>query len=354
MIWSSVYKFLIVSVVCSLALTAKISPSYAAGSILESADELAKLIVEKALPDGKGTIAVSTITHSDNTCSDLSNFLSEQLVDSLFNANGGSFSIIERSQLNAIFKELNLIYDGTVAPDTAKKIGEIEGVNALVTAKITEFGDRIIVQGRLISTTNGKVFSTARSSFPRTGTISSMLKTRSRATCGFAVATGGNPARQTVSVTNTSSQIDAGNTYESSSFDAHISNIRLSSDGETINGSIRFVNKSKKPIGLSYISNTLHVTGDDGEDLKWKDKWKGLRTCGRSNGFQYCTDPNGPTTIMLKPGKILQHNFNVTRKSGKAVSNVSIGMELVVVPDVAKLGKWQVETVSFFDVPVRN
>jgi len=129
--------------------------SMAAVDVDAGLDEIAAQIFDRAASrNGDASppsIAISTFTHGDGTCSQLSNYASEFVVDSLFNASGGDVEIIERSQLAAIFRELDLVYDGTVAPDAAKRVGEISGVDALITGSLIEFGEEVKLQARLIA-----------------------------------------------------------------------------------------------------------------------------------------------------------------------------------------------------------
>jgi len=61
----------------------------------------------------------------------------DELVTQLFKS--GEFSVIERSQLEAIMQEQNLGQSGRVNASTAAQIGQILGVQAILTGSITQF-----------------------------------------------------------------------------------------------------------------------------------------------------------------------------------------------------------------------
>lgn len=52
----------------------------------------------------------------------------------------GKFSVIEREQLNAIMREKGLTLSGDVDASTAMKIGNLLGVQYMLTGSITEYG----------------------------------------------------------------------------------------------------------------------------------------------------------------------------------------------------------------------
>ncbi|HEY9628463.1 MAG TPA: CsgG/HfaB family protein [Coleofasciculaceae cyanobacterium] len=63
----------------------------------------------------------------------VSDLLTNKLVE------GGSYSVIERSKVEAVLAEQNLAADGRIEPATAAQIGRILGVDAVVVGSITRF-----------------------------------------------------------------------------------------------------------------------------------------------------------------------------------------------------------------------
>ena len=122
---------------------------------------------------------------------------------SIHEAAGGRLRLIERSAPSAILRERRPSHDGTIAPQAARSLGQVEGVRAIAAGTVTEFGERVVLQSRLIGTGDGTVLAPARSSFPIVETVEGMMAERSRGACGFAAAAEPGPedAAPTVQVT---------------------------------------------------------------------------------------------------------------------------------------------------------
>lgn len=333
-----------------------VNAAQAADGVDTSLDEIAEQIVTKTKADGVPIIGISTFTHSDGTCSELSNYITEFLVDSLFNAGDGQIELIERSQLSAIFRELELVYDGTIAPDAAKKLGEIEGVDALVSGSLIEFGERIKLQARLISTENGKLFSTARSDFPLIGSISKMTATRSRGACGFAAApgavaepaaqpaTGGTPAALAVV------PVDERRVYTSDIFDARIVSLFYAPKTGQVTYAIRFNNKSDKSIGLSYLPATINASDNLGNLMTSDDKVAGIRTCYRLSQMQYCNTSSAQYATVVPAGKSAQMNFTTLGNKDVEQLAINLALEMVVTPDTDDQTTYFAQSIGYFDL----
>ncbi len=326
-------------------------PANAASSVDGSLDEIAQQIIERTKTDGTPTIGISTFTHGDGTCSDLSNYITEFIVDSLFNAGQGSIDIIERSQLSAIFREMELVFDGTIAPDAAKRLGEIEGVDAVVTGSLIQFGEQVKLQARLISTQNGRLFATARSDFPSVGSVAQMMAARSRAQCGFTAADGSATAPQTTTEPAQATGLATpSHRFSSDAYDAEVSSlIYAKSRGET-SFAIRFKNTSKTTVALSYVPKTLSVSDGIGGFMQYKDGWNGLRGCEYASRLQNCNSSDPLQATSIAPGKVVQLHFVMQGEKGLADPQITLLFELVVTPDTSQRDSYSVQPVSFYDM----
>lgn len=345
---------------CSCLAVVLTGGAHAASSVDESLDEIAGQIVDRTRTDGEATIGISTFTHSDGTCSDLSNYVTEFIVDSLFNSGEGKIDIIERSQLSAIFREMELVFDGTIAPDAAKRLGEIEDVDAVVTGSLIQFGEQVKLQARMISTQDGRLFATARSDFPSVGSVAQMMITRSRAACGFSAAASGDESGTTqVVVVDTgagqtgvqSQSLTApSRAFSSDVYDAEVSSLVYSKSKGEASFAVRFKNKSENAISLAYMPNSISVADGTGGFMTYKDNWSGLRSCYSSNRLNLCngSDPQYATT--LAPGKVAQLNFRMGGEKDLDAPKMSLAFELVVTPNADDNETYGVQSVGFYDM----
>ena len=347
------------ALIAALGLT---QAAHAASTVDGALDEVATTIVERIQGDGVPTIGISTFTHADGTCSDMSNYINEFIVDSLFNVGNGRVDIIERSQLSAIFREMKLVFDGTIAPDAAKALGEIEGVDALVTGSLVQFGEMIKIQARMISTENGRLFATARSEFPNVGSVANMMATRSRAQCGFAEEGGAanavttqmqpksaNTATNSAVSSPTASMVAPSRKFESAAFDAEVTRLVVSEKGDA-NFVVRFHNKGETPIGLAYIKESLSVVDETGAPLTYKDNWRGIETCYSVTQTNFCTGGDPRYATVLAVGQTIQHSFTMSGVKDPGSAELTLGLRLVVTPDTSEAGARSVLPVTFFDV----
>jgi len=130
------------------ALLVRPAAAQVAGPVEQGLAQLASQIVVKSKAAGKAAIAVLPFPNADGSCSVLSNFIADELIQSLFSVPGSSLEIVERSQLETVIKELKLGASGLLNPETTKKLGSQSGVSALTVGTITVIGDTVRINAR--------------------------------------------------------------------------------------------------------------------------------------------------------------------------------------------------------------
>ncbi|MBM7066159.1 FlgO family outer membrane protein [Actibacterium sp. 188UL27-1] len=326
--------------------------SFAAGSLDEALTEIAGQIVESLPQDDLPTVAISTFTHTGNTCSDLSNYISEIMLPTV--QRNGNFRIFARSQLSAIFRELELVYDGTISPSAAQEIGKISGVEAILTGNITPFGQRLMVIATLIDTSDGGVLASATADFPITETERALLATQNAALCGFINRSGGSgPATTSASSTTTGGLplAPSGDTsFSSDIFEAQVASLYYAPTSGDTTWTIRFRNISDKPIGLSAVPGSFSIADGIGGVMAMGEQWSGVRQCYRATQLQYCNTSDPKYATILPPGKVAQLNFNSSGAKDLANPLLTVSMEFVVTPDTSDTATYDVRSVGFFDL----
>lgn len=110
----------------------------------------------------KRKVAVAALTDvSAGQITVLSIALAEELTTRLVNAPG--VEVVERAMLDKVMAELKLGSSGAIDPATAKQVGKVAGVDAIVTGTITDMQSSVSVNLRVIDVETGRIFAAAQS-----------------------------------------------------------------------------------------------------------------------------------------------------------------------------------------------
>ncbi len=137
---------------------------------------LGEQISNKFEKRNKTIIAVIEFPDLKGNITDLGRFISEELITRLYLTE--KFKVIERQLLNKIISEQKLNLSVIIDPKSAKKLGKLLGVEALVSGTITELSNSLKINARLISTETGEVFSVAATEIKKDDTINNLLTER--------------------------------------------------------------------------------------------------------------------------------------------------------------------------------
>lgn len=156
----------------SMVLTAYASISFAYEKEIKA---ISAAMMEKMTKAGKKNIAVVDLTDLQGNVTELGRFLAEEISSEL-SAGATGFEIVDRSHLKSIFAEHKFSQSGLVDPGTIKQLGQIAGVDAIVTGTVTPFGDSIRISGKVIATDTAKVIATAKGDIAKTKAIEELLE----------------------------------------------------------------------------------------------------------------------------------------------------------------------------------
>jgi hypothetical protein len=335
----------------SLALALAPLGAHAAENLEAALGELAAEVLSFVENDAPKKIAISTMIHGDGQCSDLSERASNRFQGALFRAKSPSTSVIDRRSLSAIFREQDLVEDGTVSPEGAAKIARIAQVDAIVTGTMTTYGDQVELEASMLDAVNGTVLGFAYSSFPLTGADQALLANRSIARCGFAgaprAAAGSATPEVRVTVETPGSAAPAsGAKFTSDIFEVEVVSLFYARASGEATFSLRLRNISDQTIALSYHDKTLSITDGRGGLFTLGDTWSGLRVCTNLN---YCNGAYPNVVNAIAPDTQAQLTFNAAGAKDLENPVMSLTFELAVVPDMEKRG-YNLVSVGFFDL----
>jgi len=151
------------------------TPPCMADQIGNLASEMATVIGES----GKKAIAVADFTDLDGQTTKLGRFLAEEFSVALA-ASGQGFQVIDRLHLKSLIREHELSESGIIDTTTAQKLGNIAGVEALITGTLTPFGDTIRVTAKILDTETARIIGAMTGDLPKTGAFAKLVESEIR------------------------------------------------------------------------------------------------------------------------------------------------------------------------------
>ena len=113
-------------------------------------------------------------TDLQGNITELGRFIAEEIsADFAMTAKG--FEVIDRNHLKTILTEHKLSMSGLVDPNTVKKLGQIAGVDAIITGSVTPFGDSIRISCKVIATDTARMITAAKGDIAKTKAIEELL-----------------------------------------------------------------------------------------------------------------------------------------------------------------------------------
>ncbi|MEK6590736.1 MAG: FlgO family outer membrane protein [Nitrospinota bacterium] len=152
-----------------LVLNSNISFAYE-----EEIEDLSNAMAENIVKSGKKTVAVVDFTDLQGNVTELGRFLAEEFSVALAST-GKEFVVVDRTHLKAILKEHKLADTGIIDPATAKKVGQIAGVDALVTGSITPLEHSIRILVKILDTSTAKIIGASSGNLEKTEAIKKLL-----------------------------------------------------------------------------------------------------------------------------------------------------------------------------------
>ena len=326
--------------------------------------DLAQAIVSKSAQADADSIAVLPFPNSDGSCSVLSTYLADELIQSLFTVAGAKLKIIERSQLEALLREVKIGDGGLLNPATTQKLGNLSGVKALALGTVAVIGDHIRVNARLISTGTGQTVSAAAVSIARNGEIDGLMQHQigsSRGLCGNTFVGPADAAPDAGGVvtdaSNTAIQATRSATHEGITF--AVQSVSRSQDKKSISVIVALVDKLKNPVQVLMTSPKPSLL-DDQANIGNIDLANGVDNCGGSFGeADWCAKYWQKTRwTTLSPGSPTMLLLRFASQQPIAGTRVSLAAGILVAP-VGEGGQNseampKLISLSFANLPVSN
>lgn len=161
----------------TLSLAALLAGPPVAGQGLEEALAMVAGDLGRALQANE-TQKLAVVEFSDLSGyeSALGLFIAEELTTGLFSAEPGRFDIVERQHLARVLEEQKLTSSSLFEPGAIEKLGQILGIDTLVTGSIADLGAFMKLNVRAISVKTAKVFAAASTRFDKDAIVESLVR----------------------------------------------------------------------------------------------------------------------------------------------------------------------------------
>ena len=167
-------KFRGVNIVCVLSIIFFFSGIQNSIAYENEIENLSTVMTVNIASAGKKIVAVVDFTDLQGNVTELGRFLAEEFSIAIAGADKG-FMVVDRTHLKSIIEEHKLSSTGLIDPQTARKLGKIAGVDALITGTITPFGDSIRLAVKVLDTETAKMISASSGNIARTKAIEELL-----------------------------------------------------------------------------------------------------------------------------------------------------------------------------------
>lgn len=155
------------------------------------------------------TVAVVDFTDLKGCVTELGRYMAEDISVALAR-NARGFKVIDRTNLKVLLAEHKLASTGIIDPATARKLGQIAGVDALVTGTIAPLSDTVHVSAKVLDTKTAMVLGGTTVDMPKTKNVQELLA-KGVTNCGQSTgdisgdmqATGGNASSEKLKVVTT-------------------------------------------------------------------------------------------------------------------------------------------------------
>jgi len=122
--------------------------------------QLSTKLAESIAKSGKKSVAVMDFSDLQGNVTDGGRFLAEEFTVNLAESDKG-FKVIERSRLSTILVEHKLASTGIIDPNTAKKLGQIAGVDSIVTGIVTPLGENVRLSVKVLAVDTAEIIGAA-------------------------------------------------------------------------------------------------------------------------------------------------------------------------------------------------
>jgi len=233
------------------------SLAFGASNLDSGVQELGKEISKSMINKKKTKLAIIEFSDLRDNVNDLGRYLAEKLISELFKLNSDGFSIIERRQLAKVLREQKLSSSGLIDGKAMKKVGNLLGVDAIVTGSVTDLGNVVEINARVISVETGDVIGSASTQIPKVGNVANLLSSNIQQSVGSSNASATTTQKKALTKSSTNSMpLKFSNRY------VNILVEKIKKNGDEISMSVSMENRTDTTIRLSVNKKNSSVVNE--------------------------------------------------------------------------------------------
>jgi len=279
--------FIVVAVFAVIVVQS--STVFAASNLEEGIKELAQQISKNMTETGKKKIAVVEFTNLDGTITAFGQHLAEELITELFLASPGQFEVVERRQLMKVLEEQRLTMSGLFDAKAMESVGKILGIDAIVTGSISDLGNDVKVNARLIGVDTARVLAVARTSIPKIGIVEKLMEKEVETT--LLVSGDRISIASTISTTRKTSRKNKKPSFKNNFVVITVESLKKSKKGDSLSAIVTYENISEKSVSFTILQDNTYLTDENAE------RWSLKSSSGIRTDRGYSTDLDSKTKI---------------------------------------------------------
>lgn len=157
-------------VMFSFLLTA--SKAYSQDNFDSQVKKMSDVLTQRLIKSGKKRVAVSGFTDLQGNVTELGKYIAEVFSIALSNT---ELEVVDRSKLNDLLRELKMTEEKLTSPTNALKLGEMAGIEFIVTGTIIPLDNTIDVMVKALDIQRGISVGGQKGFVPRTNAINNLM-----------------------------------------------------------------------------------------------------------------------------------------------------------------------------------
>lgn len=305
----------------------------------------AAAIADELASNPASAIAVVDFTDLQGTVTELGRFVAEEIALGLVTSKKG-LSVVDRTHLKALLQENKLAASGIIDPATARRLGQIAGVENLVTGTITPLSDSVRVVVKVLDTETARVVTAASIEIVKNKTIEELLARDIR---GQERATASSPAGESRASTESDAAVRG---FQNDRLRVSAQQLAVSANNWTATLALRIENVTREPLRLGIAGDSIAraaVGLSDDQGTNWGTPFdvKGIEVIRveRSNDLSKVREsdlttlgPSEQVNVIMsfqrrqggtKPGSSFSVAVNGLYAQGHGIERVSIGVSAI-------------------------